>query len=104
MAGSTFSCRFTEMYSKVWRFSTLILLSRAFLQLTMLIEPKDDDFDAVVKRPQLATTHRRKSLQMADDLIEHMSEEDHLMHGCLKLEQGVKSITASYREEYNMQT
>ena len=31
-------------------------------------------------RPQLATSALKKGLQLADDLIEHLFEEDHLMH------------------------
>jgi hypothetical protein len=31
-------------------------------------------------RPQLATSALKKGLQLADDLIEHLFEEDHSMH------------------------
>jgi hypothetical protein len=44
-------------------------------------------------KPQLATRALNKGLQLADDLNEHLFEEDHLTHRSLKFKHSVETVT-----------
>ena len=52
-------------------------------------------------RPQLTTSALNKGLQVADDLIELMFEEDHLMHRCLKFKHSVETVTVTSKKLCN---
>lgn len=52
-------------------------------------------------KPLLATSALKKGLQMADDLIEHLFEEDPLMYRCLKFKHSVETVTVTSKKLCN---
>jgi hypothetical protein len=58
------------------KFLTLMLLN---VKLTVFSTPENEDFGAVMERPQLSSSTLKKSLQAADDLLEQFFEVDHFI-------------------------
>jgi len=54
-----------------------------------------------VDKPQLATSALKKGFQVADDLIEHLFEEDHLKYRCLKFKHIVETVTVTSKKLCN---
>jgi len=58
------------------KFLTLMLLNE---KLTVLSTPENEDFGAVMERPQLTSHALKEGLQAADDLFEQFFEVDHFI-------------------------
>jgi len=58
------------------KFQTLILLN---VKLTVFSTSENEDFGAVMERPQLSSSALKKGLQAADDLLEQFFEVDHFI-------------------------
>lgn len=62
------------------------MISRKFLlfmllneKLTVLHTPENEDFGAIMERPQLTSNALKNGLQAADDLLEEFFEVDHFI-------------------------
>jgi hypothetical protein len=50
-------------------------------QLTALSWPEDEDFGAILGRPQLTTYVFKERLQMANDIVNHFFDVNNIMAG-----------------------
>jgi hypothetical protein len=48
-------------------------------KLTVLHTPENEDFGAIMERPQLTSNALKNGLQAADDLLEEFFEVDHFI-------------------------
>jgi hypothetical protein len=67
------------------------LTKKDLVQVTAVCEVYDEDFEAVVERPQLATSVLKKGIQMSDNLG-HFFEVNHCMVRCLKFKHDMEDV------------
>jgi hypothetical protein len=68
--------------------------------IKQLARAEDEDYLAVVQRPNVTAIILMKVLQVTVDVIDHFLNADHFIRTCLKFMHKVEAVMAQYEEVY----